>query len=237
MTMASGLGTIAGGETFTVTFSKPIVGAAGIGLLPEATAAAEFCSDGLRLTGALAGGFLHLDDFSAAGNVLTFTNGPTPLSGLAMGNYVTIWGLRFDTVGVPPGTFITATVGAVLNQNYPISFGSAGVTQTQTPVNIGQVATTTYGGTVYATLAAPYYATSILTCFGTTGSDFTINVAEQWSGAWTSLTDELVLAPYAPTASGLATNGSDISITLSGIPARRHSGAAQRSGHDGWAQC
>ena len=45
MTMASGLGTIAGGETFTVTFSKPIVGAAGISLLPTATAAAEFCND------------------------------------------------------------------------------------------------------------------------------------------------------------------------------------------------
>ncbi len=216
MTMASGLGTIAGGETFTVTFSKPIVGAAGIGHLPEPTAAAEFCSD--AGAGALAGVFCTSMTYSAAGNVFTFTNGPTPLSGLAAPNYITIWGLRFDTVGVPPGTFITATVGAVLNQNYPISFGMAGVTQTQTPVNVGQVATTAAGGTVYATIGAPYYSTSILTCFGTTGSDFTINVAEQWSGAWTSLTDELTLAPYAPTLSGVATNGSDISITLSGIP-------------------
>ncbi len=121
MAMASGLGTIAGGETFTVTFSKPIVGAAGIGLLPEPTAAAEFCSD--AGAGALAGVFCTSMTYSAAGNVFTFTNGPTPLSGLAMSNYITIWGLRFDTVGVPPGTFITATVGAVLNQNYPISFG------------------------------------------------------------------------------------------------------------------
>ena len=217
MTMASGLGTIAGGETFTVTFSKPIVGAAGIALQPTGTSAAEFCND--SGAGALAGVFCSsMVSWSASGNVFTFTNGASPISGLANGNYITIWGLRFDTVGVPPGTFITAVVGAVLNQNYPLSFGSAGVTQTQVPINIGQVATTQYGGTVYAQIAAPYYSTSILTCFGSTGSDFTINVAEQWSGAWTSLTDELTLAPYAPTATGLATNGSDISITFSGIP-------------------
>ena len=214
ITMASGFGTIAGGETFTITFSKPIVGAAGISKAPVS----EFCSDGTTaLTGGTEGaGFCENMSFSAAGNVLTFTNGFAPLTGWAPTQYVVIWGLRFDTVGVPPGTFITATVGAVLNQNYPISFGSAGVTQSQTPVNIGQVATTAAGGTVYAQVVS---ATSILTCFGTAGSDFTINVGEQWSGAWTSLTDELVLAPYAPTASGLATNGSDISITLSGIPA------------------
>jgi len=211
--MTAGFGTIAGGETFTITFSKPIVGAAGISKAPVS----EFCSDGTTaLTGGSAGaGFCENMSFSASGNVLTFTNGVAPLAGWAPTQYVVIWGLRFDTVGVPPGTFITATVGAVLNQNYPISFGSAGVTQSQTPVNIGQVATTAAGGTVYAQVVS---ATSILTCFGTAGSDFTINVAEQWSGAWTSLTDELTLAPYAPTASGLATNGSDISITFSGIP-------------------
>lgn len=216
ITMSTGLGTIAGGETFTITFSKPIVGAAGIKNAPVS----EFCNDGTTaLTGGSAGaGFCENMSFSAAGNVLTFTNGSAPLAGWAATEYVVIWGLRFDTVGVPPGTFITATVGAVLNQNYPVSFGMAGVTQSQTPVNIGQVATTSAGGTVYAQVGTPYYATSILTCFGTTGSDFTINVAEQWAGAWTSLTDELTLAPYAPTASGLATNGSDISITISGIP-------------------
>jgi len=216
MQMASGLGTIAGGETFTITFSKPIVGAAGIGKQSTATNAAEFCND--TNAGVLAGVFCTSMTYSAAGNVFYFTNGPTPLTGLAVGNYITIWGFRFDTVGVPPGTFITATVGAVLNQNYPISFGSPGVTQTQTPVNVGQVATTAAGGTVLATVGPTYYAASILTCFGSTGSDFSIDVAEQWAGAWTSLTDELTLAPYAPTASGLATNGSDISITFSGIP-------------------
>jgi len=214
MTMASGLGTIAGAETFTVTFSKPIVGASGISLLPRATAAAEFCND--TTAGALAGVFCSsMVSWSASGNVFSFTNGATPLTGLAINNYITIWGFRFDTVGVPPGTFITATVGAVLNQNYPISFGAAGVTQTLTPVNIGQVASTAPGGTVLASLN---FSTSILTCFGSTGSDFEIAVAEQWSGAWTSVTDELTLAPYAPTLSGLATNGSDISITFTNIP-------------------
>jgi hypothetical protein len=214
--MTAGFGTIAGGETFTITFSKPIVGASGIKYAPTS----EFCSDGTTaLTGGSAGpGFCENMTFSAAGNVLTFTNGTAPLNGWTIGEYVVIWGLRFDTVGVPPGTFITATVGAVLNQNYPISFGLPGVTQSQTPVNIGQVAITAAGGSVYASIAAPYFATSVLTCFGTNGSDFTINVQEQWAGAWTSLTDELTLAPYAPTAGGLATNGSDISITFSGIP-------------------
>jgi len=150
--------------------------------------------------------------------VLTFTNGPVPLTGWTATEYVVIWGLRFDTVGVPPGTFITATVGAVLNQNYPISFGLLGVTQTQTPVNIGQVATTAAGGSVLESFGTDGYATSLLTCFMATTSYFSINVAEQWAGAWTSVTDELTLAPYAPTAKDVATNGSDISITLTGIP-------------------
>jgi hypothetical protein len=218
---SSGVGIIAGGEIFTVTFSKPIVGAAGIALLPQATAAVDFCDD--STAGAMAGYFCSNMSYSAAGNVLILTNQSHPLGGgvggiggpLAAGSFITIKGLRFDTVGVPPGTFITASVGAVLNQNYPLSFGQAGITQTQTPVNIGQVATTSLGGTVEATLV---YSTSILTCFGSTGSTFEINVAEQWAGAWTSLSDEMFLAPYAPTQSLGPTNGSDISITFSGIP-------------------
>jgi len=224
VTAASGYGTIAGNEVFTFTFSKPIVGAAGIALQSTATNAAEFCNDSGLPAAWQAGVFCRSFTYSAAGNVLTLTNGPAPIALWAGGTaeptpapYFTIFGFRFDTVGVPPGTFITATVGAVLNQNYPISFGFAGVTQTQTPVNVGQVATTALGGTVLATLN---YSTSILTCFGAAepGSEFSISVAEQWSGAWTSVTDELTLAPYAPTLTGVATNGSDISITFTGIP-------------------
>jgi len=219
ITMASGLGVIAGGEVFTVTFSKPIVGAAGIALDPNA--ATDFCDD--STAGPMATFFCSNMAFSAAGNVLTLTNQKYPLGAvtngiggsLGVGNFITIKGIRFDTVGVPPGTFITASVGAVLNQNYPLSFGLAGVTQTQTPVNVGQVATTTLGGTVVATLVQ---STSILTCFGSTGSTFELNVQEQWAGAWTSLSDELYLAHYAPTASLTPTNGSDISITFTGIP-------------------
>jgi len=163
--------------------------------------------------------------YSAAGNVLTLTNQSHPLGAvtnglggdLAIGQWITIKGLRFDTVGTTPGTFITAVVGAVLNQNYPLSFGISGVTQTQTPVNIGQVATTSLGGSVLATLSL---STSILTCFGAVvpGDAFVINVAEQWAGAWTSLTDEQTLAPYAPTSILGPTNGSDISITFTQIP-------------------
>jgi len=210
---SSGTGIIAGTEVFTITFSKPIVGAAGIGLLSEGTAAADFCND---TASPWPGVFCTSMTYSASGNVLTLTNGAAnilPTATLA-GSYVTFWGIRFDTVGTPPGTFITATVGAVLNRSYPISFTSSGVTQAA-PVNVGQVATTALGGSVLAGLVQ---ATSILTCFGATSSDFSISVAEQWSGAWTSLSDELFLAPYAPTATNLVTNGSDISVTLSGIP-------------------
>ena len=64
MTMASGFGTIAGGETFTITFSKPIVGAASIGLLPEPTAAASFA---MTLARAPWPAFLHLDDLLGGG--------------------------------------------------------------------------------------------------------------------------------------------------------------------------
>jgi len=219
ITMASGTGVIAGGEVFTVTFSKPIVGGAGISLDPAASS--DFCDD--TNAGGLLGVFCTSMSYSAAGNVLTLTNQAHPLgsvtngigASMVAGNFITIKGLRFDTVGTPPGTFITAVVGAVLNQNYPLSFGLAGVTQTQTPINIGQVATTAIGGTVPATLN---YSTSILTCFGAAASTFSINVAEQWAGAWTSLTDELNLAHYAPTAEMVPTNGSDISITFTGIP-------------------
>jgi len=212
MTMASGLGTIAGGETFTVTYSKPIVGASGISSLSQATAAAEFCDD--SGAGALATKFCSAMSYSAMGTVLTITNAGTPLVGLVAGNYIAFWGVRIDTVGLIPGSFITANVGAVLNQNYPISFSSPGVTLSNS-VNVGQVASTAPGGTVLATLN---YPADLLTCFYGTSETFSISVAEQWAGAWTSVTDELALAPYAPTATGLATNGSDISITFSGIP-------------------
>ena len=214
--MTAGFGTIAGGEVFTFTYSKPIVGASGIASLPEATAAAEFCND--TNAGTLAGVFCSSMSYAAAGNTLTLTNGPTPLAGLADGNYIIIWGLRFATVGVPPGTFITATTGAVLNRTYPLSFGVVSSPVTLTPTNVGQVATTALGGSVLESFGTAGYATSLLTCFTATSSFFSINVAEQWAGAWTSLSDELVLAPYAPTATSLATNGSDISVAITGIP-------------------
>jgi len=209
--------TIAGSEVFTFTFSKPIVGASGIA--SDTAAAVQFCNDSGLPAGLNGGAFCAKFSYAATGNTLTMTNGPTAIPGLEVGSYFTVWGLRFDTVGVPPGTFITSVAGAVLNQNYPLSFGMAGVTQIQTPVNIGQVGGfLNGGGRVMESFSTDGYATSKLTCFTATSSFFVINVAEQWSGSWTSLSDEKMLAPYAPTDTGLATNGSDISITISGIP-------------------
>jgi len=211
LNFSSGYGTIAGGEVFNITLSQPIVGASGIGAFTASNGNADFCDDS-HATG-LSGKFCTAMTITASGNTLTLTNGATPIGGWSAG-YITIWGLRVSTVGVLPG-FITATVSAALNAVYPISFSTLGAT-TALPVNVGQIASTPSGGSVTAT-STPF---NVLTCVGTTGvtAPFTVTVTEQWAGAWTALSDELVLAPYAPTANGDVTNGSDISITLSGIP-------------------
>jgi len=213
---SSGFGTIAGGEVFTVTYSQPIVGASSIAGLATATAAADFCDDSHATgTGLTTGWFCNAMKYSASGNVLTLTNGAAPLTGWS-GGYITIWGARFKTVGVIPGTYITAYAAAAFNQSYPIEFSTAGATQSGL-VNVGQVASTPLGGTVSATSDPA----SILTCIGFAEEStyFNIYVAEQWSGAWTSLSDEVALAPFAPTAGSAVTNGSQIAIVLTGIPA------------------
>jgi len=219
---ASGLGTLAGGEVITVTFSKPIVGGSGISSAPLA----DFCANGdiangLNLPVPNVCGSLSASVPKGQPNVLQLTVSNTPITGFSSGT-ISIWGLRFDTVGLSPLSFITATVGAVLNQSYPMSFGTPGSTSAA-PVNVGQVGyNPTYGwGSVAATTAnvAPvspalsgFTPASFLTCYMGKTNDFAINVTEQWAGSWTSLSDEQHLAPY------LATNGSNISITLSGIP-------------------
>jgi hypothetical protein len=216
---SSGYGTIAGGEVFTVTFSQPIVGAADVGKAGAATTpvGAYFCND--ANANGIAGAFCSAMTYSASGNTLTLTNGAAAISGwkaAASGqSYITIWGIRFNTVGVIPGTYITAYVSAAFNQSYPIEFNTSGATQSGI-VNVGQVADTAIGGTLSAT-ATP---SSVLTCIGFGGGDvdFTVSVAEQWSGAWTSLADETTLAPFAPTSTYTVTNGSQIAIVLTGIP-------------------
>jgi len=212
LNFSSGYGTIAGGEVFNITLSQPIVGASDIAAFTATNGNADFCSDA-NATG-LATKFCSAMTITAAGNTLTLTNGTTAIGGWT-GGYITIWGLRVSTVGVLPGSYITATVSAALNQSYPISFSTQGATSA-IPVNVGEIANTSLGGTVVATSVPA----NVLTCIGTTGvtKSFTVTVTEQWAGAWTALSDELVLAPYAPTATGIVTNGSDISITISGIP-------------------
>jgi len=212
LNFSSGFGTIAGGEIFTITYSKPIVGASTIH--NDSDAATDFCDDA-NATG-IAGAFCSAMTFTASGNTLTLTNHSTPIAGWT-GGYITIWGTRVDTVGLVPGSFVTATVGAALNQSYPISFSTQGAT-VAAPVNVGLVANTASGGSVTASSSG----TTVLTCVGGTGSSstvyFSVDVGEQWAGAWTSFSDEISLAPFAPTSSHEVTNGSDISITLTGIP-------------------
>ena len=210
---SSGYGTIAGGEQISVTFSQPIVGASKVGSAPVA----DFCSDA-NATG-IVGKFCSAMTITASGNTLTLTNGTSAISGWTAAvsgqSYITIFGIRFNTTGVIPGTYITAYVSAAFNQSYPIEFSSSGATQSGV-VNIGQVANTAPGGSVLATATA----NSVLTCVGFGGGDvdFTVSIKEQWSGAWTSLSDEVGLAPFAPTSGLAVTNGSQIAIVLTGIP-------------------
>jgi hypothetical protein len=212
-------GTIAGGEVFTVTYSQPIVGAAGIAGLPQATAAKDFCDDshatGLAVAGTTTGLFCGAMTYSssASGTQLILTNGTAAITGWS-GGYITIWGTRVNTSTLLPGTPITAYVIAAFNQSYPIEFSTTGATQSGL-VNVGLVANTV--GSVTATPTA----SSILTCIGPTEGEsttFSIAIREQWAGAWTSLTDEQDLAPYAPTANDKVSNGSEIAIVLTNIP-------------------
>jgi len=223
ITYGSGVGTVAGGEVVTIKYTLPITGAAAISKQPIG----DFCFNGDILTGlnpptdVPTDTALDICDSLTASspkgqpNVLQLTfasPGPTPptSSGLhwTQGT-ISIWGLRFDTVGTTPLSYIYANVSDALNQQYPMYV--APLSLVAPPVPVGQIGyNPTWGwGSVGATLVSP---ATFLTCYMGKTEDFTINVAEQWAGAWTSVTDEVGLAPY------LATNGSDISITLAGIP-------------------
>jgi len=217
ITYASGYGTLAGAETLAVTFSAPIVGATGVAAAPVG----DFCYDGDVNTGLNAppvpvcgSGDISVSALKGNAKVLLVTVGKTPIAGFTSGT-ISIWGLRFNTVNMTPQSTITATVSVYLqNQEYPVSFGTTTNTLAA-PVTVGQVGyNPTYGwGSVSASVVSPI---TMLTCYMGKTEDFTLNVTEQWSGAWTSPTDENTLAPYlAPLATTL---GSEIAVTFSGVP-------------------
>jgi len=218
---ASGYGIIAGGETFTITYSQPIVGASDFNTFYSENptqATKDVCDDTYAV--GIAGVFCSSMFIYASGNTLTLTNGSTAVEywGPAVHgpSYITIWGLRADSVGIPGGTIINATVGAALNQQYPITFSSSGSIVSY-PVNVGQIAPLATG-----TITATMYPTDVLSCIGYSSefTGFDIYMSENWAGAWTALSDELRVAPFGPTPSNnyFVTNGSEISITLTGIP-------------------
>jgi hypothetical protein len=214
---ASGYGTIAGGEAFTFTFNKPIAGAATINKLASTGEGllllqGDFCDD---TNSSISGLFCSAMAISATNTSLTFTNGSAPITGWLSG-YITIWGLRAPTVGVPAGTFITDTVSAAVNHSYPITFGNTSNTQSAA-VYVGQIANVSPGGSISASMAS----TNVLSCAGVASpspTPFYITVTELWAGAWTALSDETVLAPFAATSIDAPTNGSDISVTLTDVP-------------------
>jgi hypothetical protein len=193
-----------------VTYSAPIAGASGVGSAPLA----DFCYDGDVLTATdvpnvpiCLSGDLTVK-VNPKNNHQLYIYVSTPVTGIKSGTF-SIWGLRFNTTGLSASSYITATVSVyVQNQVFPLEF----ITPT---ANVGQIGyNPTYGwGSVAASVGA---ASSILTCYMGKSTDFTVDVVEQWAGAWTSASDENFLAPYLAPNPG--TLGSEIAITLTGVP-------------------
>jgi len=221
VTFTSGYGIIDGGETFTITLTQPIVGASGI----NSALYADFCTD-------TTGTYCKVQTISASGNSIVFKNGPAPITGM-MGQSITFYGLRINAIGLVVGSYITATIGAALDHIDPLYFGPP----PGNPISVAglQVAyiagdAISVSGPVDCASGLPLSAGSMLTCKAFEAyqhkhnrddsgkPSFAILVVENWSGAWTALSDELVYGPYAPNVGNTVTNGSDISITVSGIP-------------------
>ena len=191
----SGAGNISAGQTFNVIYSQPIVGAAGVG--GSTGPVADFCIS----TAPVACTALTV---TASGDTLTLTSPSAVTGGFAKGT-IEMYGVRINTSAVSPGASINATVYTSVSSTAPFTF-SNGTNSISTIV--GVVASTTA-----LTVSGPSSPGSTLACYAISpGLPWSVKIAENWAGAWTSESDELSLAPY------LVTNGSEISIIVTGIP-------------------
>jgi len=199
-TSTAGVPAIATGQIITVTYSQAIVGASGVSAAPVA----DFCTS---VPAAMCGDFT----FTASGNTLTMV--ATAVIDVAAGNYIVIHGFRAPTVGLGAGTQVTALVYASntisgVPTTQPITFGNGTNSITIPVANVPS--------TTAVTDSVPTTPGSASTCIGLTTPPgpytWTTTITENWAGAWSSEADETNLAGY------LVTNGSNIAITVSGIP-------------------
>jgi hypothetical protein len=198
-----------------------IVGASGIGL----PVVGDFCTDTTSPSwcGTAA-------NWSASANILTIT-GQSGFITVTNGQTITLYGLRIDPIGNPAGalpdyTIIDAALYQPITHVNNINLGGPSATPgTFGAFELGYIDSEPGQFSQY-----PSQCGHVLTCKGIGPNigygggaggqpTFTIEALESWAGAFTALSDELVIAPYAPSSTKAPTNGSDISITVSGIPA------------------
>jgi hypothetical protein len=197
-----------------------IVGASGIGL----PVVGDFCTD--TTTPSWCGTAAAA---SASANILTIT-GQSGFITVTNGQTITLYGLRIDPIGNPAGalpdyTIIDAALYQPITHVNNINLGGPSATPgTFGPFEIGYInsepgAFSQYPSIVCCVLVCKGVGTDIGYGGGSSQPTFTIEAVENWAGAFTALSDELVIGPYAPSSGKVVTNGSDISITVSGIPA------------------
>jgi len=195
----SGSGNITAGQSFNVIYSQPIVEASGVGGTNGPIA--DFCVSTATVTcSALV--------VTASGNTLSLTSPSAVTGGLASG-YIEMYGVRINTYGLASGTSITATVYTSISTTNPFTFSNG-------TNSIGTIVGTVASTTALSVSVASWEPFSLLTCDTYPSSDdeyFQLTATENWAGAWTSDADEVALAPY------LATNGSKVEVTVTGIPA------------------
>jgi len=201
-TSSAGAPAIATGQIITFTFSAPIVGATGVAAAFTATPAL-FCESNTVPD------ICVNSTLTAAGSTVTLTT-TAPIAVVA-GEFIIIHGFRASTYGLPAGTQVTALVYA------SNTIGGAPAAQPITFEN-GTNTIVVYTGYVYSstalTSAVPTTPGTVSTCVGliTPPDTWPVTITENYPGAWTSKTDETELAGYD------ATNGSNIAITVTGIP-------------------
>ena len=219
VTLGWGAMTISSSDVVSFANAADIVGASGVSSAPIA----DFCVDTI--------GWCHTATASASGNVLTVLGSVSAINGVTPGNSITLYGLRINPIGNTPGgaipysTAIEAAVNQPINQQNFINMGGT----TSTPGIFGPFevafvesepgAFSQYPEQVCYALVCKGVGPNISYGGGSAQPTFTVEAVENWAGAFTALSDELALAPYAPDPSKTVTNGSDISITVSGIPA------------------
>ena len=208
LTWVAGAGTVAAGQSFNVLYSQPIVGASGVAGLTVGAAQADFC-----VTGPGTGTEFSCADLTvtASGSTLTLTNDTGGTLTWTTG-YIEIYGVRANTYGLAPSTSVTATIYTSVNPTDPWTFSN------------GTNVISTIVGTVSSTSAlsiTPVNSEGVegesYSCVGVSG-EMGVIATENWAGAWSSATDEMKVAPYAPSATNTITNGSNISITVANIP-------------------